>query len=263
MRSLLIALLVLLWLILGWLYYKDYNKCCGTKSVVPAAAPVMEKTGPILFKWGDCMPVLGDGWPRMRDSLAALAVENTVFEISGWYCQNGSPSEADTMGMCRARQIRKLFPEIPDDRILLSSKGMDCDSSSRTGKFESAAFAIRKQTENIKETADGTDIYFPFNSTRKLNNAEVEGYLNDVAERVKKSGEKVVLTGHTDAIGSDESNIRLGQSRADIVRDYLLSKGVPAAQIQATSKGESDPIGDNNTEAGRAKNRRTHLQIIK
>ncbi len=264
MRSLLIALLALLWLILGWLYYKDYNKCCVAKSDVPAAAPViMEKTGPILFKWGDCMPVLGDGWPRMRDSLAAMAVENTVFEITGWYCQNGNPAESDTLGMCRARQIRKLFPEIPDNRISLLSKGVDCDSTYRAGKFESASFAIRKQTENIKETANETLIYFPFNSTRKLNSGEVETYLNDVAQRVTKSGETVLLTGHTDAIGSDDSNMKLGQQRADIVKDYLISKGVAAGQIRAASKGESEPIADNDSDAGRQKNRRTVLQIIK
>ena len=87
--------------------------------------------------------------------------------------------------------------------------------------------------------------------------------MNDVATRVIASKEQIVLTGHTDNVGSDESNLALGQSRADIVKNYLIQKGVAADKISSTSKGESSPIADNTTEDGRTKNRRTELQIIK
>ncbi|MFZ1581419.1 MAG: OmpA family protein, partial [Saprospiraceae bacterium] len=121
----------------------------------------------------------------------------------------------------------------------------------------------RIRTANIKETADGTLIYFPFNSTQKLNNAEVESYLNDVAERVNKSGESISLTGHTDDVGSDASNILLGRKRADIVKSYLVAQGVSVSKINVDSKGESMPVAENTTDEGRAKNRRTELKIIK
>ena len=55
----------------------------------------------------------------------------------------------------------------------------------------------------------------------------------------------------------------LGQRRADIIKRYLIDQGVPANQITALSKGELDPVADNGTKAGMAKNRRTELQIIK
>ena len=88
MRSFLIALLALLWLILGWLYYQDYNKCCGGKKEVSVVPAVVEKTGPILFNWGNGVPILGNGWPNMRDSLALFASDTTSLEIISYYCNS-------------------------------------------------------------------------------------------------------------------------------------------------------------------------------
>ncbi|MBP6234781.1 MAG: OmpA family protein [Saprospiraceae bacterium] len=263
MRNFLIALVLLLWLILGWLYYQDYNKCCGNTKQDSSTPVLSEKTGPILFNWGISTPILGDGWPRMRDSLAMFASDSSSLEIAGFYCMDASPEETESTGLNRAMETRKLFPEIPDDRIIILSKSIDCDSSFKSSRFESVSFSLRKRTENIKEIDDRTLIYFPPNSTNKLNSVEVEAYLDDVAERVTKSGETVLLTGHTDAVGPAESNIVLGQKRANIIRDYLLGKGIAADKIRSTSKGEAEPLGENDTASGKAKNRRTELQIIK
>ena len=74
--------------------------------------------------------------------------------------------------------------------------------------------------------------------------------------------EKTVhLTGHTDAIGPADSNYRLGLRRAQVIKQYLTSKGVPESQLKVTSKGETDPADTNNTASGRANNRRTELVI--
>ena len=263
MRSFLIALLILLWLILGWLYYQDYNNCCTGKNEVAAAPVLTEKTGPILFNWGDKNPILGEGWPRMRDSLALFATDSTKLEITGLYCENSAPDETDSTGLARAAETKKLFTNVPPERIVIVSRAVPCDSTHRISKFESVSFAKRIHTENIKEVNEKTLIYFPFNSTKKLNNTEIESYLRDVADRVKKSGETIQLSGHTDAIGSVESNLTLGQQRADIVKNYLLSQGVSKDKIVSTSQGESSPVADNDSESGRAKNRRTELTIIR
>lgn len=266
MRTFLIALLVLLMLILGWLYRRDYNQCCASASTASEVVTntVVEKSGPILFNWSKTGPILGDGWPSMRDSLSkSIAGDNRKFEITGWYHTNLTPPETDSIGFARAAEVRKLFPEIADENIMLLAKEMSGDSTYLSQKFESVSFGSRIQTESIKETEDKTLIYFPFNSTAKLNSKEVENYLNDVAERVLKSGESIVLSGHTDNIGDDASNITLGQKRANIVSNYLISKGVPANKITTTSSGESSPIADNSSESGRAKNRRTELSIVK
>jgi len=55
--------------------------------------------------------------------------------------------------------------------------------------------------------------------------------------------------------------MRLGQRRADVIKNYLISKGVSRANIIASSKGETSPRADNSTASGKAENRRTELQI--
>jgi OOP family OmpA-OmpF porin len=69
------------------------------------------------------------------------------------------------------------------------------------------------------------------------------------------------VAGHTDSIGSDAYNLRLSQRRADSVRSYLVQQGVDANRMSAVGYGESQPVADNGTEAGRAENRRVELRI--
>ena len=68
--------------------------------------------------------------------------------------------------------------------------------------------------------------------------------------------------GHTDAVGSEEYNRRLGLRRAEAVRTYLISKGIAPDRIQAVSFGKSRPVAPNETPEGRAQNRRVELQVI-
>lgn len=71
----------------------------------------------------------------------------------------------------------------------------------------------------------------------------------------------VVIEGHTDSIGTQQYNIALGERRANSARDYLISRGIPAARITTVTYGEDRPIDTNETAAGRARNRRAHLVI--
>lgn len=87
--------------------------------------------------------------------------------------------------------------------------------------------------------------------------------LNEFAEFLKSNPTvKVEIRGHTDNIGSAQTNITLSNRRAQAVYDYLLSKGVPKANISYKGYGPNMPIADNKTEAGRAKNRRTEFYIL-
>lgn len=71
----------------------------------------------------------------------------------------------------------------------------------------------------------------------------------------------ITVTGNTDAIGSESYNTTLGQQRADQVRDYLVSKGVASSRITSRSAGEGDPLAPNNTDNGRATNRRVLISL--
>ena len=69
----------------------------------------------------------------------------------------------------------------------------------------------------------------------------------------------VTVVGHTDSTGSPAVNNPLSVERAQSVRDYLVARGVPATRIQTYGRGENEPVADNSTEAGRARNRRVEI----
>jgi outer membrane protein OmpA-like peptidoglycan-associated protein len=71
----------------------------------------------------------------------------------------------------------------------------------------------------------------------------------------------VRIIGHTDNTGSDAINNPLSVNRANAVRDYLLARGVPAARITTEGHGSYEPVADNTSEAGRARNRRVELYL--
>ncbi len=73
---------------------------------------------------------------------------------------------------------------------------------------------------------------------------------------------KVEIAGHTDNVGSEEYNLRLSQKRAEAVVRYLVSKGIDPSRLIAKGYGESQPIASNDTEEGRALNRRVEFRII-
>ena len=73
--------------------------------------------------------------------------------------------------------------------------------------------------------------------------------------------ELVIATGHTDSVGTDAYNQRLSERRAAAVKEYLVSKGIPASKITTIGKGESQPVATNKTAEGRQKNRRVDIEF--
>jgi outer membrane protein OmpA-like peptidoglycan-associated protein len=73
---------------------------------------------------------------------------------------------------------------------------------------------------------------------------------------------RVEIGGHTDSQASNAYNLKLSDSRAKAVRDYLVSKGIDGSRMTAKGYGESKPIADNNTKEGRAQNRRVELKRL-
>jgi OmpA-OmpF porin, OOP family len=85
--------------------------------------------------------------------------------------------------------------------------------------------------------------------------------LDSVAARLTaKDGLSILIEGHTDAFGSDEYNAKLGQDRAEAVRRHLVERGVKPDSIEVVSRGEQEPAASNQTEEGRAHNRRVELE---
>ncbi len=84
--------------------------------------------------------------------------------------------------------------------------------------------------------------------------------LNEVADTLKRNPNlNVTFEGHTDSIGTDRYNQKLSERRANAVLQYMLNKGIPASQIGTAGYGESQPRATNQTEEGRAHNRRVEI----
>ena len=68
--------------------------------------------------------------------------------------------------------------------------------------------------------------------------------------------------GHTDSIGSDSYNQKLSVRRSEAVKAYLVSKGIEKNRVYTEGKGEKQPVADNKTAEGRAKNRRVEIEVV-
>ncbi|HTS85116.1 MAG TPA: OmpA family protein [Usitatibacter sp.] len=73
--------------------------------------------------------------------------------------------------------------------------------------------------------------------------------------------EMVIATGHTDSIGTEAYNQKLSERRAEAVKAYLVSKGIPAAKVTTIGKGKTQPVATNKTKEGRQKNRRVDIEF--
>ncbi|MEI9944868.1 MAG: OmpA family protein [Chitinophagaceae bacterium] len=86
--------------------------------------------------------------------------------------------------------------------------------------------------------------------------------LDEVAQIIKDNPDvKMMIDGHTDDVGSEESNQKLSENRANAVKAYLIKKGVDESRLVAAGHGESEPVADNKTAAGRQTNRRVEMKL--
>lgn len=83
--------------------------------------------------------------------------------------------------------------------------------------------------------------------------------LDDVVGALKTDARPILIVGHTDSVGSEDQNQQLSQRRAEAVRGYLVTHGIPEGRVQAQGMGEAQPIADNKSAEGRANNRRVEL----
>ena len=105
------------------------------------------------------------------------------------------------------------------------------------------------------------DVLFDFD--KSVVKPDGKAKLDDLAAKVRGINLEVVIAiGHADSIGSDAYNQKLSVRRAESVKVYLVSKGIEANRIYTEGKGEKQPVADNRTREGRAKNRRVEIEVI-
>jgi outer membrane protein OmpA-like peptidoglycan-associated protein len=123
----------------------------------------------------------------------------------------------------------------------------------------------RMQGSSVREDSRGLVITLPgqvlFATGKSSLLPSSRQKLNEVADVLKDQNRSIVVEGHTDSTGTDAKNDVLSQQRADSVKDYLVSRGVPSDRVTTRGFGASHPVTGNDSPEGRANNRRVEIII--
>jgi outer membrane protein OmpA-like peptidoglycan-associated protein len=154
-------------------------------------------------------------------------------------------------------QIKGLCPDETEQIQLSVSVMPEVEPVTKSPEPESVV------TPDVKlESPESFIVQHAYNHDDFIKAGEFENYIDQIITYLgEKPTSKVLVVGNTDNIASESSNNELGLRRAAYTKKYLIANGIPENSISITSKGESSPIAKNSTKSGRAKNRRTEIEI--
>lgn len=180
------------------------------------------------------------------------------------------------LGFARANDVKNYFVAqgISSAKIEINGEVKDDLSITNDTLFGPVAFTVLEQAaaaatpaadwKALKEkiNASPLTLYFNTGQTQIDLTAEDRQKVADMLHYIDHvENAKLDVVGYTDNVGNRETNIHLGQKRADFAKSYLVNNGIAAEKINSTSKGPDDPLMDNATKEGQAKNRRTVVKI--
>ncbi len=250
-----------LWGFVSWNWYT-----CRIKHAQVRCEVDTSDHRPLVFEWEDTEPIIRNTFDVFKDTALIQKLPNDKdLELEGLYFEAEElPRKYNNMGEGRAEKVKAILQQyIPADRIKIASKQVSEVAAAREKPFEAMNFNFIEQSNvKINQTDEGTVIQFPFGLAVKEVDPALDKYFGIVADRLKKTEEQVSIVGHTDSKGGEAANLRLGQERADYIGNILKSKGIDENRLSVISKGESEPIADNETEEGRDQNRRVVVKLI-
>jgi outer membrane protein OmpA-like peptidoglycan-associated protein len=136
-------------------------------------------------------------------------------------------------------------------------------------KMDQQAAEIEKTVPNAEVIREGEGIIVKFESgilfdvDQSTLKPAARTNVESLAASLKKNpGTNILIVGHTDATGTDAYNYRLSERRAAAVKSYAQAQGISGSRLTTEGRGETEPIADNTTEAGRSQNRRVEIVIV-
>jgi outer membrane protein OmpA-like peptidoglycan-associated protein len=137
---------------------------------------------------------------------------------------------------------------------------MDKQEAKLRQQMAGTGVEVVRMGDNLTLSMPG-NVTFAFDSAKL--NPQFDPVLDKLAQTLVEYNKTVIqIAGHTDSTGSHEYNMKLSLQRADSVKTYLESRGVPAARLVTLGAGPDYPIASNDTEEGRAQNRRVEITIV-
>ncbi len=144
--------------------------------------------------------------------------------------------------------------------ITLSGEAYTLDIVQQTAMRQDVEFTASGLADALAKTGSVTLNNILFDTGTATIKAESEAALKVVIELMTADPSlKLEIQGHTDNVGAKETNMKLSKDRADAVRTFLVKGGVAATRLTTAGLGDTQPVADNKTEEGRAKNRRVVL----
>ena len=172
------------------------------------------------------------------------------------------------LGLARANYIKDILIKagINSDRVVTKAKLQDYSYSTEGNYNGGILLNFNKiDEERLKVVEKGIankTLYSEFASKEFKPDATLSNYALELKNYLNKYPDKrVTIIGHTDNVGNTESNQIFGKNRANNVKKYLISQGIPTVKLLSKSKGELSPIAPNDTEENRAKNRRIEIIV--
>ena len=210
---------------------------------------------------------------KLKDYLVANPLKD--IDITGYYRSDETNNSAyPNLGLARANAVKNylISQGVPSRQIDTHGELNDDinpdDASTLFGplKFGIVTFEEGYKDETLEAACDSIRknplvLYFKTGQAQINLTSEQRQKIADISRCVDKLGVKVQVVGHTDDTGDAANNMTLGQGRADFGKSYLVKNGILSTNIEATSKGQTEPIADNATEEGKAENRRTVITI--
>jgi len=273
----------------------DHKK--GDEKTIVEAPNVMEATlNPFSIKDGDYALKSNDNFNFKDSSFRILEpvseeLKNAVLDLKTYFDENPSKRVAakgyytngetnnsayPNLGLARANAVKNYFVSQGISSKIIDTKGelkgsMIADENKVFfGPVHYELFAVSEDDkaadEALKaacEALKANPLVLYFNTGEAQINLTVvqREKIANISRCVDKLGVKVLVVGHTDNTGNAANNVMLGQQRADFAKNYLIQNGILSTNIETTSKGPNEPIADNASEEGKAKNRRTVVTI--
>ena len=183
-------------------------------------------------------------------AIAGIAISSSAFaqkSVDNWVSSSGAVWKNGTNELCWRNANWTPATAAPG-----------CDGAIAAKAAAAAPAAAAKAAAKVTLNADAL-----FDFDKSVIKPAAKASLDSLAGKVKSlTLEVIVAVGHTDSIGTDAYNQKLSIRRAEAVKKYLVSQGIEAKRIYVEGKGESQPVADNKTAEGRAKNRRVQIEAI-
>lgn len=229
---------------------------------------LFQALGDVRFKKSDSEVIIPDSLHLTIDSLVSyLQIHSKErVRITGYYSEEEeNPTFADNLGIARAENFGGALLEKGLTNLQFSISSSFNLQENFINEEDTVIGGIALDIEELpqKTLADPRNFYFDINSNAPRLDDELEKYIREVITFIKENpDENLLFTGHTDSDGEPLKNVRLGTERARTIANYFIERGLPNKHAWIDSKGEAQPITTNDTEEGKALNRRVEIQLV-